>query len=85
MVYGKDSLGFFDYDWAPDGRRIVLATNRNKRPLKNPDRTELLMLDVQTGKTCHPEHAARNQSRPVFADGRWIAYAGRTGRTRATP
>ena len=82
MVYGKDTMGFFDYDWAPDGRRIVLATNRNKQPLKNPDRTELLVLDVQTGKTTViPNMPRGTKGSPVFSpNGRWIAYAGRTGK-----
>ena len=82
MVYGKDSLGFLDYDWAPDGRRMVIATNRSKRAFHQPEKAELLILDVNTGKsTPIPDLPKGPKSNPIWSpNGRHIAYAGRDGK-----
>ena len=81
MVYGKDSLGFFEYDWAPDGKRMVIATNRTRNALNHPDRTELLLLDVDSGKLSPVPNLPKGpKAWPTWSpNGRYIAYAGRVG------
>jgi len=81
QIYAKDRLGFFDFDWKPDGTELVLSTNRHKRALVTAKHTELLRLDVKTGRiTMMPDLPPGPKSAVAWSpDGRWIAYAGREG------
>ena len=82
MVYGKDSMGFFQYDWSPDGKQIAITTNRSKSAMRQPEKTELLLLNVATGKLAPvPNMPKGPKGMPVWSpNGRFIAYAGRTGK-----
>ncbi|MCH2133714.1 MAG: S9 family peptidase [Phycisphaerales bacterium] len=82
MVYGKDTMGFFEYDWSPDGRRLAIATNRHKKAFHRPDRYELLILDLASGTlTPIPNMPEGPKASPTWSpNGRFIAYAGRVGK-----
>jgi dipeptidyl aminopeptidase/acylaminoacyl peptidase len=82
-VFDKDTLGFFTYDFSPDGRQLVIAANRHRRALLHPECDELLLLNVARG-TVRPVPGMPDgpKTLPRFSpDGRWIAYAGRIGGT----
>ncbi|MHC4947351.1 MAG: alpha/beta hydrolase family protein [Planctomycetota bacterium] len=85
-LYDRDSLGFFTFDFSPDGRQIVIGTNRDRRAGLRPWNDELLRLDVRTGKL-RPIPDLPEGPKDTVAwspDGRWIAYAGRAGSPDST-
>ncbi len=80
-VYAKDNLGMFTFDFAPDSKQLVIATNRSKKALIAPEKTELLRLNIKTGKlTPIPNLPDGPKDSPKWSpDGKYIAYAGRAG------
>lgn len=81
-VYDKDNLGFFSFDFSPDSKQIILATNRDKKALIRPWKTELLRLNVANGKLTKLTKAPDGPKTCVrwSSDGKSIAYAGREGK-----
>ncbi len=77
-VYDKDSMGWFSFDWSPDGKRIALTTNRDRRAILNIWNFKLLILDVQTKKTHElPNVPVGVKSSVAWSpDGKRIVYAG---------
>jgi dipeptidyl aminopeptidase/acylaminoacyl peptidase len=80
-VYSKDTLGNFSFDFAPDSKQLVLATNRDKLALIRPSKTELLRLNIATGKiTVIPNLPQGPKDSVAWSpDGKRIAFAGREG------
>jgi dipeptidyl aminopeptidase/acylaminoacyl peptidase len=81
LVYKGDTLGFFEFDFSPDGKHLAITTNRDKKALIRPWKAEILILDVASKKTrpvpglpAGPKDAVR-----WSPDGKWLAYAGRVG------
>ncbi|MCA9296035.1 MAG: S9 family peptidase, partial [Phycisphaerales bacterium] len=81
LLYAKDRTGFFDFDWAPNSREIVVATNRHRNALISAKHTELMRIHVRTAKTTTiPNLPAGPKSAVAWSpDGHHIAYAGREG------
>lgn len=80
-IYAKDNLGMFTFDFAPDSKQLVIATNRSKKALIAPEKTELLRLNIKTGKlTPIPNLPDGPKDSPKWSpNGKYIAYAGRAG------
>jgi dipeptidyl aminopeptidase/acylaminoacyl peptidase len=80
-VYTRDTLGFFTFDFAPDSKKLVLATNRERRAGLKAWNDDLMILDIDSGKLKKIPGLPRGpKERPIFSpDGRHIAYAGRIG------
>lgn len=80
-VYDQDSMGHFSFDFAPDSRRIVIATNRDKKAMIRAWKDELLILDTATGRLKQVPNLPKGPKAEVkwSPDGRCIAYAGRVG------
>lgn len=81
LLYGKDVLGHFEFDWSPDSRELVVSTNRAARAMVESWKTELLRVEVRSGKIVTiPNLAPGIKAMPQWSpDGSLIAYAGREG------
>ncbi len=81
VVYTKDTLGFFTFDFSPDSRQLVISTNADRRAGLKAWNDELLRLDITSGKTTKIPNLPRGPKDGVrwSPDGRWIAYAGLEG------
>ncbi|MDY7110113.1 MAG: S9 family peptidase [Planctomycetota bacterium] len=80
-VYARDTLGLFTFDFAPDSKRLVIATNRDRRAGLKAWNDDLMILDIASGRLKKiPDLPRGPKERPAFSpDGRHIAYAGRIG------
>ncbi|MCB9897685.1 MAG: S9 family peptidase [Planctomycetes bacterium] len=78
LVYDGDRLGQFHWDWAPDGKRIALATNRDAYAFAKEWTAELLVLDVDRGTLKRLPGLPKGPKAGVAwsPDGRSIAWAG---------
>ncbi len=81
-LYAKDRLGFFAFDFSPDGKKIAIATNRDPKALIRPWKDEILIIDPKSGKA---KPLADLPAGPKDAvawspDGAHIAFAGREGK-----
>ena len=81
-VYSKDALGHFSFDFSPDSKQLVIASNRDKLAMIRPWKTELLRLEIKSGKvTSIPNLPQGPKDRVSWSpDGKLIAFAGREGK-----
>lgn len=82
LLYDGDAMGTFDFDVAPDGARIAIATNRDRDALIKPWKSEIVLLDVASGRV-QPLAGLPIGPKAAVAwspDGRRLAWAGRIGR-----
>jgi len=79
LLYSKDTLGDFDFDWSPNSTQIALSTNRDKKAMIKPWKTEIVRCDVKTGKVTSLPGMPRGAKSTVqwSPDGKMIAFAGR--------
>lgn len=80
-LYDKDRVGFFTFDFSPDGRRLAVTTNRDRRSIPRAERDEILIIDVCTGKHRAVPNLPEGPKTAVTwsPDGAMLAYAGRIG------
>lgn len=82
QVYAKDAMGLFTFDFSPDSRQIVIATNRDKQAVIRPWKAELLRYDIKARKLHKiPDLPEGFKSAVRWSpDGKSIAYAGLLGK-----
>ncbi|MCH2141913.1 MAG: S9 family peptidase [Phycisphaerales bacterium] len=80
-LWNKDGVGFFSYDWSPDGRTLALTTTRGKRAFLDWHRTEVRLLDVGSGRNRLLDWLPQGPKHMVTwsPDGQWLAWSGREG------
>jgi dipeptidyl aminopeptidase/acylaminoacyl peptidase len=80
-AYKADTLGLFTFDFAPDGKRMVIASNRSRRAGLEAWNDDLLILDLARDRlTPVPGLPRGPKAEPAWSpDGALIAYAGRAG------
>jgi len=82
LLDDRDALGAFTFDFAPDGRTIAITTNRHKRAMYEPWRSEIVLIDVASGKGRPLQGLPEGPKHLVLwsPDGRSIAWTGRADR-----
>jgi dipeptidyl aminopeptidase/acylaminoacyl peptidase len=80
-IYGEDAAGGFTFDFSPDGRQLIVSTNRAKEPFLEPWKDELLRISVSTGRRTAMRDLPKGPKTAVrwSPDGKTIAYAGAIG------
>ncbi len=81
VLYTKDTLGFFSFDFSPDSRQLVVSTNSDRRAGLKPWNDEMFRIAVGTAKVTPIPDLPRGPKDSVrwSPDGKWLAYAGREG------
>lgn len=82
MIYGKDTLGTFSFDFRPDSKELIVSTNQDSNALTTPWKDALIRINLSTGKVTPLRGLPRGPKTSVrwSPDGKTIAYAGREGR-----
>lgn len=82
LLYDKDALGHFDYDFSPDGNTIALVTNRDRRALVKPWMDEILLLDIKSKKLRKLRDIPDGPKTAIAwsPDGKHLTWGGREGR-----
>jgi len=80
-IWDKDGIGFFSFDWSADGKTMALTTVRGKRAFMHYDKTELVLLDVKSGRANTLDWLPHGPKDTVTwsPDGTWLAWSGREG------
>lgn len=69
-----------DAAWSPDGRMLVLVSNRTPDPDAEPDRDDLFLLPASGGEVVCLATPQGSKAHPSFSpDGQWIAYYAQEG------
>lgn len=89
LIYDQDTLGTMTFDFAPDSKSIVVATDRRKDAAILPTNDELLIIEIDSraaakarAKRITPISGLPTgcKAYPLFSpDGTAVAYAGHTG------
>lgn len=81
LIFDRDTLGQFSYDFSPDSRHIIVSANTDKRALFKHWQWDLLRIDLRSGKIAKvPDLPIGAKTGVVWSpDGRHVAYAGREG------
>ncbi len=89
LIYDQDTLGTMTFDFAPDSKSIVVATDRRKDAAILPTNDELLLIELESRPasksrvrriTPIPGLPSGCKAYPLFSpDATAIAYAGHTG------
>ena len=80
-LFDRDRIGEFSFDLAPDGRSIAITARTAKTAVLDSHKTDLLLIDVASGKARKVEGAPPGPKHAVAfsPDGRQLAIAARTG------
>jgi len=78
VLWDKDRVGFFSYDFSPDSKRLALTTQRHKTSFVCGWKVELLVIDVKSGKLRALPGIPDGYKTAVAwsPDGRQLAWAG---------
>lgn len=79
-LYDEDTLGEASFDFSPDSKELIVATNRDPQAMIRPWKSELLRINVQSGKVRVLKGLPEGVKTEVkwSPDGTAIAWAGRT-------
>jgi dipeptidyl aminopeptidase/acylaminoacyl peptidase len=81
LLYDKDTLGFFTFDVAPDGRHVMVTTETSKRAGLDDCDERLVRIDARSGKATPLKGLPKGcKSNVCYSpDGTMLAWAGRIG------
>ena len=76
-----DIYDAYDPAWSPDGRRLVLLSNRSPNPDLEWDKVDLWVMPAGGGDLRRLETPAGLKALPTYSpDGQWVAYYAEGGR-----
>lgn len=82
LIFAKDALGDFGYDFSPNGEAIAISANTDRRALQKPWMDQIYLFNIRR-RTLKPipnlPEGPKNAIQ-FSPDGKWIAYAGRQDR-----
>lgn len=82
LLFDRDRLGDFSYDWSPDSSELVVSANTDPDALLRQWKIDLYRVNARAGKARRISHLPVGGKVAVCwsPDGRQIAYAGREGK-----
>ncbi len=82
MIFDRDSLGLFHYDWAPDSSELVVTANTTPEGWLEPWKVDLFRVEADSGRAAKiPDVPVGRKGAVAWSpDGQWIAFAGRRGK-----
>lgn len=81
-LYSECQLGWYDFDWSPDSKELVIGHPRGKRPMFDPTDIKLVRVDLE-GQAWELENIPFGPKGLIrwSPDGKWIAYLGNEHRS----
>ncbi len=81
LLYDQDTMGGAEFDFSPDSKQLVVATNRDPKAMIRPWRAELVRINCKSGRVARIANLPDGpKGSPRWSpDGRTIAYTGRVG------
>ena len=82
LLFNRDTLGWFDFDWSPDSSELVVSANTSRDALLKSWKTDLFRVNLKTRKARKiPNLPAGVKGAVCWSpDGKQIAYVGREGK-----
>ena len=82
LLYDKDRIGWFNYDWSPDSKELLVSGNTSREPFIKYWKWSIARVKVKSGKVTRLDKLPEGVKSVVAwsPDGKSIAYAGRAGR-----
>ncbi len=77
LLYDKDPLGSYSFDWLRDSSGLVVAHSDNKDPLLEKPNDQLFLVPLKgKAKRIKCDTKGSKGSPKVSPDGKWVAYLG---------
>ncbi|MCH2149311.1 MAG: S9 family peptidase [Phycisphaerales bacterium] len=79
LLYGKDVIGWFSFDWSPNSKTLAVTSNRSRRGILGRANDELLKIDVESGRITPLKSLPRGPKTSIqwSPNGKYLAWAGR--------
>lgn len=81
LIFDRDRCGFFEFDWSPDSKELVVSANTHERAIEEVWRSELYRVTLRGRVKKIAGLPPGEKAAPKWSPtGEWIAYAQWEGR-----